>query len=53
MLLPERTWTALLWRKQSNYMGLRRNRDWLKAISEHVKIVATVDDSQDLIDNRC
>ena len=40
---PEREWKALLWGKHPSYMGLERNEGWLRAISEHIPIVATID----------
>lgn len=40
---PKRTWKAVLWGKHPSYMGLERNAAWLRAISKHVDIVATID----------
>ncbi len=60
---PQRTWKAVLWGKHPSYMGLERNKEWLRAISNEIDIVATIDSEAlesgdfadtlpDFIDNR-
>ena len=40
---PTRKWQAVLWGKSPAYMQLQQNAPLLKAISEHIDILATVD----------